>query len=295
MKPDYAYLKTLDYFLQHSNADEVDVKWFIKTLPKYFPELWSKLQTKEPIRWLEVGPGPGIKTLEIARTLIEQFDARISFLALEPCPEWIAVYKANVNAMRAKGSQFTVRIVQTTWEEFSSGNQSQFDLITFFHSIYGIAIMNGILTSLKQLDRLLKPGGKACIVIESPTSALSNIKLKVFPWLYNTPAVSQREIEATLNRFEMQYRIDSGHAKQRFFVDDFFVSNSSEKLQLLSFIAQSDPRRYTHDVPPKVKQKIESYVREKIRNGRDGHYVDVSDVFMWVGKRGRGKTSRQRS
>src|SRR5437868_4733115 len=90
-QPDHEYMQTLGYFLEHSNADEVDVKWFMTAFPLYCPKLMRKIRTGNSIGWLEVGPGPGSKSLEIAKRLATEYQARIRLVAVEPSSAWIGV------------------------------------------------------------------------------------------------------------------------------------------------------------------------------------------------------------
>ena len=109
MKPDFAYFKTLDYFLKRSNADEVGICSFLRTFPSFCAQLKEKLESGEPISWLEVGPGPGTKSLEIARALIRRYKVKIEFVSLEPCRDWIPVYKENIEQLGLNARELTAK------------------------------------------------------------------------------------------------------------------------------------------------------------------------------------------
>ena len=283
-KPDYEYTKNLTYFLKHSNEDKIDANWFIKTMPFFSPEIENKIKNKQKIKWLDVGTGPGTKPLEIAQNIIQQYGADIEFTALEPSAEWIKIFQKNLKLSKIQKGKFNIEIVQTTWEKFIANNKETFDLITFFHSVYGIKITDDIFPSLKNLKKFLTPRGVSCIVVESPNSDLHFIKEKVFPKLYGREPISSKTIENTLNSFGIKYLVDTKEAEQKFYVDDILNKNNPERMEPLSFVAQTQPENYNRLISSKIQEKIEKYLKEKIKKDKKGVYINTPDRFIWIKK-----------
>ena len=283
-KPDYEYTKNLTYFLKHSDEDKIDAKLFIKTLPFFSPEIEKKIRNKQKVKWLDVGTGPGTKPLEIAKNLIKQFGADIEFVALEPSSEWIRIFQKNLNSSKIQKGKFEVRIIQTTWEKFALENKENFDLITFFHSVYGIEIINDIFPSLENLNKFLETGGVSCVVVESPNSDLHFVKQKVFPELYGREPISSKTIERTLNSFGINYLVDTNEAEQKFYVEDLFNKTNPDRLEPLSFIAQTQPENYNRLITKKIQEKIERYLKQKIKKDKRGYFINTPDRFIWIKK-----------
>ncbi len=283
-KPDYEYTKNLTYFLKHSNEDKIDARWFTKTLPFFSPEIENKIKNKQKIKWLDVGTGPGTKPLEIAKNIIQQFGAKIEFTAVEPSEEWIKIFKENLKSSKIQKDKFELKVLKTTWEKFVDNNKEAFDLITFFHSVYGIGIVNDIFPSLKKLKKVIALQGVACIVVESPNSDLHFIKEEIFPKLYGREPISSKTIENTLNSFGIKYLIDTNEAEQKFYVDDILKKNNPDRMEPLSFIAQTQPENYNRLIPSKIKEKIEKYLKGKIKKDNKGVFINTPDRFIWIKK-----------
>jgi ubiquinone/menaquinone biosynthesis C-methylase UbiE len=282
-KPDYEYTKNLTYFLKHSNEDKIDAEWFIKTLPAHFPEFEQKLKNGKPITWLDVGAGPGTKPLEIIKILSKKYNSRINFVALEPSGEWIRIFKDNLEKL-GEQKKLQVKFVQSTWEDFSSEAKENFDLITFFHSVYGIAITNDIFPSLKNLTKFLQPDGRACVIVESPNSDLHFMKQQVWPELYGREPISSKTVERTLDSFGITYAVDVDEPAQKFYIGDLSRSESEERMEPLSFIAQTQPENYNRSVPANVRGKIEKHLKDKIKEDSEGSYISTPDRFIWIQK-----------
>lgn len=283
-KPDYEYTKNLTYFLKHSDEDKIDAKWFIKTMPFFSPEIETRIKNKQKIKWLDVGTGPGTKPIKIIKNIKQQYKADIEFTAIEPSAEWIKIFKENLKSSKIQKDKFQVNIVQTTWENFIRNNKKTFDLITFFHSVYGIEITNDIFTSLKNLKKILAPHGVSCIVVESPSSDIHFLKEKVFPELYGREPISSKTIESTLNFFGIKYLIDKNEAEQKFYVDDVLSKNNPNRIEPLSFVAQTQPENYNRLISSKIQEKIEKYLKEKIKKDKKGVYINTPDRFIWIKK-----------
>ena len=63
-------------------------------------------------------------------------------------------------------------------------------------------MVGSIVQSFENLTSFLKPGGRVCIVVESPTSDLNAARQVAFSLLYHMEAVSPAAIEETLRGVE---------------------------------------------------------------------------------------------
>ena len=193
------------------------------------------------------------------------------------------IFKDNVSKIKDR-NKLKVVFIQKTWEEFSSSADASFDLITFFHSVYGIGVSNGIFPSLKNLTNFLKSQGRACVVVESPNSDLQLIKREVWPELYEREPISSETVERTLAAFDISYAVDTDEPEQRFYVDELLDPNNPRRMEPLSFIAQTQPENYNRLVPVDIQVQIEKSVREKMKADKRGSYISTPDRFIWTRK-----------
>jgi hypothetical protein len=121
-------------------------------------------------------------------------------------------------------------------------------------------------------------------VVESTNSDLHFIKQRVFPKLYGRAPISSKTVERTLNSFGTNYSIDTDEPEQKFYVDDLFRKSNPNRMEPLSFIAQTQPENYDRLIPLKIQEKIEKYLKEKIKKDRKRSYINTPDRFIWVEK-----------
>jgi hypothetical protein len=278
--PDYAYTKNLSHFLDHSGEDMVDSERFIKTLSMYHPVMQRKLETGKRITWLDVGTGPGTKPIRILSELTRTYASDIDFFALEPSQEWMRAFRNNLKFSGLEG-RVNVRELPSTWEQYIAGPGKRFDLVTFFHSVYGIDVSGGRFSSFQNLSKVLARGGRACVVVESPASDLHAIKRRVWPALYGREPISSKTVESTLLSFGMKFLVDGKEPRQKYRITEP-IGGERNSLESLSFIAQTQPENYNRIVPPDVKREIEKALKEKLKIDKTGSYIETPDRFIWV-------------
>ncbi|MFA6383373.1 MAG: methyltransferase domain-containing protein [Parcubacteria group bacterium] len=271
--PDTEYIKNLNYFLEHSDEDKVDSEWFLQTLPIFAPQLWKKIKAGGIIKWLDVGTGPGTKPIKIIKILEKKYGSRIEFTALEPSTRWINIFKKNLK----KHPRAQIKVIRAKWEEYAISQKKQFDLITFFHSMYGIKIVNGIFPSLTEVKKFLREKGVVCIIVESERSDLHKIKQEIFPELYRRSPISIETVKNTLKKHALAFNIDSNQKDQKLYVD-------TNSLGFLSFIAQTQPENYNRVVSEEVRKKIMISVTRIKKNSGQRTFLNIPDDFIWVNK-----------
>ncbi len=273
--PDTEYIKNLNYFLEHSDEDKVDSEWFLQTLPIFAPQLWEKIKARGTIKWLDVGTGPGTKPIKLIKILEKKYGSKIEFTALEPSTtRWINIFKKNLKSH----SLAQIEIVRTKWEEYIRSEKKKFDLITFFHSMYGIGIADGIFPSLAGIKKFLLNNGTACIVVESERSDLHRIKQEVFPELYGRLPISMEIVKNTLEKYAIKFMINSNQTEQKLYVD-------TNSLDFLSFIAQTQSENYNRIISKKVRRKIRSSVMRLKKNSGRNTFLNIPDDFIWITKK----------
>lgn len=271
--PDTEYIRNLEYFLQHSNEDEADARYFLRRFDDAYQGNWQLL------KWLDVGAGPGTKPIQILKGIgkdigLLQRASALKLSILEPSEEWQRILAENFQ--KAKLKTLISEKHQTTWEEFNSPNK--YDLITFFHSVYGITT-----ETLGKIPQYLQENGTACIVVESPNSDLHLIKKRIFPYVHHQELVSSSDtITSFLERKRIKYSIDREETKQRFYVDDILDINNPNRTIPLSFILQTKPEDQDKITSKAARKKIEEELRKYVKFDGDSSYINVPDRFIWI-------------
>ncbi len=264
---DTEYTRNLEYFLQHSNEDEVDTKYFLRRF------LATYQGDRKKLRWLDVGAGPGTKPIQILKGIREYF-GNIELDVLEPSEEWQR--KLTENFQRAKLEKIISRKYKTTWEDFHSTNE--YDLITFFHSVYGIDT-----ESLGRIPQYLPDKGVACIVVESPNSDLHLIKKGIFPHIHHQELISSSDtITAFFEKEKMKCSVDEEETEQRFYVDELLDVANPDRMIPLSFILQTKPEDQDRMASKEVQKKIDAELKKYAKVDEQGSYINVPDRFIWI-------------
>ena len=112
---------------------------------------------------LDIGTGTGV----LARTALECTGPDGRVVALDPCPEMLAITKGSVMCETTIGS-----IDELPFED------SSFDFVTVGYSLRYATDMEH---SLREINRVLKPGGKALILeITPPTNVLLRMLARAY-------------------------------------------------------------------------------------------------------------------
>jgi len=273
-KPDTEYIENLQYFLQNSDEDEADSNMFLSRLNHYLNRSLNKLD------WLDVGAGPGTKPINILRGglsqetgLLDRFD-QINFDVVEPSKAWTRILIDNFK----EGSldDCLQNIYQTTWEGFD--REAEYDLITFFHSVYGIKT-----ESLKKIPGYLSEDSVACIAVENNDSDLYRIKESLFPHIHHQELKSSTDmIKNFFDEKDMDYTVDYTNFGQRFYVDEILESGPNSS-KVLAFILQTKPDDHDKIIDPGLQNKIENELQKYVKEDESGnHYINTPDSFIWI-------------
>lgn len=258
---DTSYTGNLAYFLQHSDEDEVDSDTFLMEFSK-----------KGDLAWLDVGSGPGTKPISILKKGLTG-RCRVELDVLEPSEVWMGILTSNFEQNGLNGvlrEKYKLR-----WEDFNENRK--YDLITFFHSIYGIN-----LDSLAKIFDFLKRNGCVCIVVESPNSDLHLIKRELFPYVHHGKLVSSDSVTSFLDSKGISYKT-SGDAPQRFYVDELLDSGNPKRIVPLSFILQTRPEDHDKLVSYEVQRELDRALGKFVKRNEQGkQYIEIPDRFIWV-------------
>ena len=175
------YTRNFGYFLENSDEDYAVSAAFLEEYHHRF------LGNKKNMEWLDVGRGTGTKVINILkgnenyRGLLNLSDIELDFI--EPSKD---LKEIALERFSQGGLSGTIRQISLLkWEEFVKVQRGSYDIITLFHSVYGIDI-----SYLNRIIDYLKDGGYACIVVESPDSDLYKIKRELFPQVFKEDFVS---------------------------------------------------------------------------------------------------------
>ena len=268
---DTEYVENLEHFLTHSEEDRVDSATFLKHFQK----------TGSTLTWLDVGAGPGTKPVNILegvdnlKGLLQQYD-RIILDILEPSQAW---QQSLLQNFKDNKLEHTLRNKHTlTWENFDI--RETYDLITLFHSVYGIDT-----ESLSRIPDYLKPNGCACIAVESPKSDLHQIKKRIFPYLHHQELASSSETIAQFFRDRgIKHEVSQDEPDQKFYVDELLDDNNLNRIKPLSFILQTKPEDHNKLISTEIQSLIREELEKRIKTDEKGIYINVPDRFIWVYK-----------
>lgn len=266
-KVDTGYVNNLTYFEEHSEENEVDSRIFAEKLSNKFSKI------PKIINWLDVGAGSGIKLIKILEKIKDKYDLKLDII--EPSQKWHD--RLIKNFEENKLDDLLWKKFRTTWEELNTNKR--YDLITFFHSVYGIPT-----ESLRKIPELLNENGIACIVVESPNSDLHKIKKSLFPYVHHIELISSSEtITKFLEKKGINYKIEKDEPDQKFYVDKLLDKNNPRKIEPLSFILQTKPEDYNKLISKEIQNKIYLELKKHVKKDKKGgNYINVPDRFIWV-------------
>ncbi len=260
--PDTSYIGNLEFFLQHSDEDEVDSDIFLREFSK-----------TGNLEWLDVGTGPGTKPIRILQKgLAERCNVELDIL--EPSEGWMRILTGNFEQNGL--SDVLRKRYGLKWENFNENGK--YDLITFFHSVYGIDV-----NSLAKILDFLKEEGCACIIIENPNSDLHRIKKELFPYIHHRELVSSSDVVTSfLDSEGIRYRTSRGEP-QRFYVDELLDKQNPDRIIPLSFILQTKVEDHDKIFSPETQEEINKVLGDFLKKDEEGkHYIETPDTFIWI-------------
>jgi len=295
MEMSNSYIGGLDYYSKNSNEDEAVAQSFLKQYTEGFG-----LSGMRILNWLDVGSGNGRKLLMILRGFYAEFEEGNSGVYEDGFQDGLLrrhftdinldIVEPNGNSIETLGSRFRYEKLdgflrdrfQNTWEQFSGDRK--YDLITFFHSVYGID-----LESLARIPDFLTEDGIACIVVEAYDSAINRTKRSLSSHLSRPELMLNiGKIRQFLHERGIRYSESFGGTgqgrtplEQRFYIDGI-----DDDFEALSSLFLSKPEDQGKEVPNELLEKFRDELRKYSRKERTGRtYVSVPDGFIWVHKK----------
>jgi len=169
---------TLCDYLVRSNEDERVTDFLEAFIVNYFREKNKSCCFK----WLEVGPGPGTKTLSILKLINNlKSSSFVSLSMLEPSIAWRNYLKAKslLNKIKEHTCDFEVigDNIEHYTENLTKSELDSFDLISVIHVMYSNSILKALLKLIDLFDE--KHGCMIFNIVESEYSDFSKLR-KIF-------------------------------------------------------------------------------------------------------------------
>ena len=258
----------LDYL--HTSNEDARVVRFVSD--ELFPIL---VRIGANIDWLEVGPGPGTKTLPIAHGLRQVTGERLrSLQMLEPSPAWRDYLRTNNPAL--------VQLGKLTEESFESHahSASQHDgvfrpnFITCFHVLYDSLLAEEFVVFLKSLA---DAGGAvlACVIVESERSDFFRMRQLLQPLTGVHPTSAVVQLRTSIRRLGLkmtEVEVNSQHCK---------LSEDCETPDWLLPFLMGCQKDQVRSLPPQIRgQGLETIRRFIIEKGRLD--LDVPDTAFII-------------
>ncbi len=177
---------TLLNYLRLSNEDERVIKFVTKRILPLVEKLSGKID------WLEVGPGPGTKTMKILRGLESLVNSHFGIVQLlEPCRIWRDYLCESQPSLFTSIRSRRVVMSSSSFEDYTAkfsdiSGVSEPNFITFFHVLYGHELIE---STVKYLKRRVKSKSPVivCIVVESEKSDFYRLRQKLASMGFEVP------------------------------------------------------------------------------------------------------------
>ena len=184
-----------------------------------------------PPRYLEIGGGTGARTLDIARKLKIR---RIDFV--EPSAAACKTFKR-----LAKRSGVVGKVFAVPFEHFETAER--YDLITSIHSFYYINR-----SCLKKVHRMLAPGGRAFILIDSRSDIIKRIQDICERW-QGEATLDFEDLRESLRRYGIPFRAwPEADVVRGLYLNRRFTAKAKTILSLLSWLPWQE-------IPEAVKEE----------------------------------------
>lgn len=252
-----SWADTLLYYLDASTEDEAVVGLFDET---FLREIRSYLSTPV-LKWLDVGPGPGTKTVGIYERLITSCSFEtVNLSILEPSSFWIRQVTAR------NGSFHLDAAYQATFEAFGTEKLCTFDLISLIHVLYDRALTE---TLLDYLEKLRCTGSRhvVFVVVESPESDFFKIRERMaqkglIPEWASAAEVLPRELEVRGFRFTTRHAADQACQIDRGVFE-------SDEHWLFPFLIGCSFKQY-NALPLNQQKRVQGIAREYVGTTKSG-------------------------
>lgn len=196
------FVLALREFDKSTREDILSARGIISQLYEFSQSTIEEIKTKGYANILDVGSGTGVKSALIARYINEKYKVDINLDSFEPNEEQhvflLETYKKNPH--------FTGRIFNSVFD--CKILDKKYDYILFLHSLYQFdRDINGPFKSLNGIDNYLKNSGTCIFMLKSIEGDFEEMKRYLFPILGKQNPISIYNIQYTLKKLRMPYRI----------------------------------------------------------------------------------------
>ncbi len=254
----------LDYL--HSSNEDERVVAFVTTI--VLPLL---TETEDNIDWLEVGPGPGTKTLPIMHALEPVAKAKLhSLRLLEPAPIWRDFLRRNCPALLQLGELSGSRFEEYARFDLERCEQWYPNFITCFHVLYDSGLTKEF---LRYLQREHQTGRRmlACVIVEAERSDFFQLRQQLLPLGQAQPcpaAVLLRSSVSQLGLAADEMEVDGQYCE---------VPDDEQSMEwLLAFLLGCE-RKTLNTLPKSVRLKGSDIIRRFLAR-KSSRVLEVPDV-----------------
>ncbi|KAG6555860.1 hypothetical protein Mapa_002501 [Marchantia paleacea] len=251
-----SYYKSAFTTFKHSlrNDNRLD---FIATLKsKLLPILPPPSQ---PLRILSVGAGSGEYDYLLLHEIFLPCTSLIHYDAIEPSEELFNMFAERLEEDPVPG----VHLHKTTFENFNSTSDSQYDLVLFIHSLYYLP-MDSVATAM---ENFLPPDSGAVVVLMD--SASGHAALHRALGLPEGPHMRcLTDVLEPVREIDGQKDLEVLYFPQWVDVEDLFLEESQAGLDLLSFAICKDLRRTQREILDEIRSQAKVHLTMQRLGGR---------------------------
>jgi hypothetical protein len=257
----------LDY-LAASNEDSCAIRLFSEVV------LSEVRSYRESISWLDVGPGPGTKTVEIYR-MLQETGKLARACVLEPSRDWRRF-------LQARALNGEIQVCPLTLQRYAElerrGDYVPPNLVTLFHVVYSKSLIRTLTHYLAgrcvNEDKL---GPATCLVIvESEHSDFCELRRRLVSIGCPVPVSPAERLRNAIRRTNLkfeEYRVDD----KRCWVGTREVSKSDWLLPFLTALSIREMARMPQDLVARSVSCVHEFLKER----PDG-YLCVPDIALKV-------------
>jgi hypothetical protein len=258
----------LDY-LHLSNEDERVVSFVTSDV---LPVL---TRIEDRIDWLEVGPGPGTKTLPIVLALQQVAKDKFrSLRLLEPAQIWRDHLRRNCPALLRLSE-----LSEARFEEYARLGLERCDkwhpnFITCFHVLYDSGLIEEF---VRYLQRQQKTGRRmfACVIVEAERSDLFQLRQQLLPLGHVQPCLAAPLLRSSISQLGLpaeEIEVNGQHCK---------VPDNVEGTDwLLAFLLGCE-RKTLNELPKKVRLDGSDIIRRFLAR-KNSRLLEVPDVAFTI-------------
>ena len=253
----FSWADTLLNYLKLSNEDERIVN-FVRSAV-----LVSLADLRESIDWLEVGPGPGTKTLQILQSYSRQGCPHLhSLRLLEPNPKWRGYLRKVQKPLFQSDKKTSVTLEGCNFERYARREMIRPtepipNFITFFHVLYEKTLIDEVIRYLRHRANQARPL-VASIVVESEESDFFQLRKSLESAGCRVPFPAGPEIRRALSEFGLPVKITTVNLQYCMIPED--RSNSEWLLAFLLGCSRSSVRRMSQAARHEAHLCIRDYV-----------------------------------